>query len=110
MITYASDLNRGFPDTLNKLGPPPPGQLPDENNAGLLDSVTVGRVVGGGGIYRYAYTPGPRNQDGIITTYTITARPVQFGDDAIRSFFIDESGVVRFTDQDREPTAQDPAP
>ena len=39
--------------------------------------------------------------------YTVLARPVQYGATGTRSFYSDESGVIRFTDEDREPTAED---
>src|SRR4029450_206345 len=39
--------------------------------------------------------------------YTVTARPVRYGISGTRSFYCDGSGVIRFTDEDREPTAED---
>lgn len=39
--------------------------------------------------------------------YTVIARPVRYGLTGTRSFYSDESGVIRFTDEDREPTTED---
>src|SRR5205823_1912633 len=37
-------------------------------------------------------------------TYMITARPAHYGPGTMRSFYVDESVVVRATSEDREPT------
>ena len=57
--------------------------------------------------YNFTYTPGLAEADGSRRRYTILARPIQFGKTGGQNFFTDESGVVRFTTQDRPATAQD---
>lgn len=39
--------------------------------------------------------------------YVVIARPNKFGNTGRRSFFADESGVIRFTTEDRAPTLED---
>ena len=40
-------------------------------------------------------------------TFVITARPAHYGPGTMRSFYVDESVVVRATSEDRKPTADD---
>jgi len=40
-------------------------------------------------------------------TYSIVARPKQFGTAGTRNFFTDQSGVIRVTNEDREATVND---
>ena len=40
-------------------------------------------------------------------TFVITARPAHYGTGTMRSFYVDESVVVRATSEDRKPTADD---
>lgn len=55
--------------------------------------------------YRLHYTPGPPNPDGLVRSYTLLARPGNYG---YRNFYTDETGVVRATRENRGATAQDP--
>ena len=41
-------------------------------------------------------------------TYTIDARPITYGETGTRSFFADETGVIRYTTEDRPATSEDP--
>lgn len=56
--------------------------------------------------YDFAYVPGLRDSAGHITSFSLTARPIQRG--ARPSFFTDQSGIVRATSIDRPATASDP--
>src|SRR6202041_778142 len=56
------------------------------------------------GHYNLQYTPGKPDSEGRVTSYTLTARPGNFG---FRSYYTDESGVLRATAEDRAPTVQD---
>ena len=58
--------------------------------------------------YRFTYWPGPRDVKGQIATYTIAARPLEYGKTGSRSYFTNESAVIRATAEDRDATAQDP--
>jgi hypothetical protein len=61
------------------------------------------RALSGG--YQLQYTPGPVANDGGVHSYVLLARP---GNYSYRSFFMDETGVVRATRENRPATAQDP--
>jgi len=41
-------------------------------------------------------------------TYTIDARPITYDETGTRSFFADETGVIRYTTEDRPATSEDP--
>jgi hypothetical protein len=56
------------------------------------------------GHYNLQYTPGKPDPEGRVTSYTLTARPGNFG---FRSYYTDESGVLRATAEDRAATVQD---
>jgi hypothetical protein len=56
--------------------------------------------------YQLQYTPGPTEADGAIHGYTLVANAGNFG---YRNFFVDETGVVHATRENRPATAQDPS-
>lgn len=99
-VTYAATYNSGFTDNLSRLGAPSSG-LPDVNNAGLLDPVLAGRVAGGTNTfsksgYNFTYTPtGANTTFGFIAQYQISADPVARGSSGRKSFYTDESSVIR---------------
>jgi hypothetical protein len=98
MVTYASTYpERGFPRSLEQLG----GQGNSADHAGLLDeSLTTPPFEKSG--YRFTYQP-----DG-NASYAVVARPAKYEEGTKKSFFTDQSGVIRYTEEDREPTAADP--
>ncbi|MGB0035991.1 MAG: hypothetical protein WBP79_11010 [Candidatus Acidiferrales bacterium] len=55
--------------------------------------------------YTLLYTPGNPEADGRVKSYALVARAGNFG---YLNFYTDESGVFRFTSEDRAATAQDP--
>ena len=55
--------------------------------------------------YSVIYAPGPAAEDGRARSFTLEARPGNYG---YSSFFADESGVLRATPENRPATAQDP--
>jgi type II secretory pathway pseudopilin PulG len=55
--------------------------------------------------YTLQYAPGKPDPSGRVTAYTLTARAGNFG---YRSFYTDESSIVRATTEDRAATVQDP--
>jgi type II secretory pathway pseudopilin PulG len=59
--------------------------------------------------YTFVIVAGPADSRGRITKYSVIARPERFGKDGRRCFFTDESGVIRFTSEDRPPTVLDAA-
>ena len=54
--------------------------------------------------YQIQYTPGPVEADSRIHTYAVQARAGNYG---FRSFYTDDSGVIRATRENRPATAQD---
>jgi len=54
--------------------------------------------------YRMEYAAGPPGNDGRITTYFLRLRAGHYG---YRSFFVDQSGVIRATRENRAATADD---
>jgi hypothetical protein len=60
--------------------------------------------------YTFSYTPGPEDVNGKIQSYTISARPSpECQGKRMRSYFTDQSGVIRVTNEDRPATVNDPA-
>ncbi len=57
--------------------------------------------------YQIQYTPAPAGPDGIIRSYALQARAGNFG---FRSFYMDESGSLRATKENRAANSQDPPP
>jgi len=119
-ITYAARFENGFPSSLDVLGG---GTASDStcNHAAMLDpSLVSGRKFG----YIFTYTPqfpdgatapviSPKAAAqgctaGGASGYTVTADPMQFGKSGRRSFYTDQSGVIRFSGNGESATANSP--
>lgn len=98
----ANHPDLGFPATLSLLGPAGDNSVDAE-----LTPAGGGNTVARSG-YRFTYTPGKVDTYGRVNTFTVSARPVKYGATGRRSFFVDESGWIRFTTEDRAATAADP--
>jgi hypothetical protein len=86
---------KGFASSLAELGPSP--------GAELIDSVLAsGRKSG----YVFTLNAVPPEASGRIMHYTLVARPEKYEKET-RSFFMDESGVERFTTENRAATVYD---
>ncbi len=95
LITYASTYPQiGFPETIVVLG----GTGGDPAHAGLIDARLASGEKSG---YGFEY-----HKDSQYA-YSIVGRPLKYGETGTRSFFTDQSGVIRFTDEDRAATASD---
>jgi hypothetical protein len=57
--------------------------------------------------YSFSFAAGSRDSRGRIQSYTIGARPLRFGETGKRSFYTDETGVIRQTEEDRPARASD---
>jgi hypothetical protein len=88
--------DKGFASSLAELGPRPGDELIDP----VLSS---GRKKS----YIFTLNAADPDQQGHIARYTITARPRRYTKTVRRSFFLDESGVIRYTGENRAPTSQD---
>ncbi len=96
---YYADMSpeKGFAATLAELGPPPGADLIEQRLASGEDRG-----------YQFTVVTGPGQPTGRIVSYTVRARPLKYGRTGCRSFFTDESGVIRLTKEDRPATADDP--
>jgi len=102
---YAKEYGRGFSSTLAALGVPPDGTKVSAKAAGLLANSLTG---GTRNNFVFKYSAGPRGADGNLSTYTVIAQPLEWKK-GVKSFFTDQRGVIRGTDQNRLPRASDPA-
>jgi hypothetical protein len=102
---YAKEYGKGFSSTLAALGVPPDGTKVSATAAGLLNNSLTGGTKNN---FVFKYSAGPQDADGKITAYTVTAQPVTW-QKGVKSFFTDQTGVIRGTDQNHPPTASDPA-
>ena len=71
--------------------------------ATLYSSKLIDRVLGSGTKNSYVFSV-----SGEGSTFTITGRPLVYGERGNRSFFSDETGFIRYTSKDRPATAEDP--
>lgn len=91
-VVYSSTYGLGYTQSLDQLGPPPGGGLPDANFAELLDDILAGGNKHG---YVFTYIPEDLDGDGRPEAFTINADPAVPGQTGDRHFFVDQSGVVR---------------
>ena len=94
---YASNYN-SFSADLNGLGPPPLGALPTATSADLVDQVLSGGISGQPAQfqkagYQFVYTPAGTYPG--VQQYTFQANPLVRGNTGQRSFFMDQTGIVR---------------
>jgi type IV pilus assembly protein PilA len=88
--SYAAQCPQiGFPASLSRLGP---GRGCD--HAGLLDNFLAKEAPARSG-YSFHYSTGVLNNLGQVTTFTLSAQPTAPGTTGQRSFFVDQSGVIR---------------
>jgi type II secretory pathway pseudopilin PulG len=100
-----------LPETLDQLGPAPSdGASPEA--AGLLDADLAKGLAGG---YRLRYSIVPATGEGDISErnrgagFALAATPAVYGKDGRRSFFLDDTGVLRGSDKNGlVATADDP--
>jgi hypothetical protein len=90
-ITYSSTYNQGFSASLADLAPGT-AATPTAEAAGLIDSVLASGEKSG---YRFVYSAGPRDANGRIDTYTITASPIKPGATETNYYYTDQTGVIR---------------
>ena len=88
-VAYSTTYGQ-YPGNLASLGPVSGGGTPSSTTADLIDSVLAAGVKSG---YTITYTGTVAS--GVIGSYTITALAVTQGVSGQRSFFTDQSGVIR---------------
>jgi hypothetical protein len=87
---------RGFPSNLDQLGP--------QGDGCLAPLSPTGERAG----YTFTYTPAPPEAGGRIPGYRVQARPANPGWLQQKHFFMDHSGGIHVTEEDRDATAHDP--
>jgi type IV pilus assembly protein PilA len=91
VVSYAEKCpQQGYPVSTEKLGP----GAGDCDSANLVDRALAGPMPSRSG-YVFHYEPRAADATGKVTSYTITADPIQQNTTGIRHFFLDESGVIR---------------
>ncbi len=85
-LDYSEGSGRGYAMTLVDLG-----------SRGLIDSALESGVKDG-----YVFSMGSFG-----SVFTVTATPMTYGSTGSRSFFSDETGVIRYTRESRPATAED---
>jgi len=104
-VVYARTYRTGYSPTLAALSVPAEGTQYTASAAGLIDaSLGSGKKNG----YIFTYKPGKPDAQGQINTYTVTARPTK-QQKGVQSFFIDQTAVLRWANENRAPTAKAPA-
>ena len=98
-----------YPSDIGALKTPSQPTPPNCATAGLLEHPFDEGKLG----YRIEYKAGPLSEKATggcagTKTFTITARPAVLGKTGLQNFFMDESGVLRATQEDRAATASDP--
>jgi type IV pilus assembly protein PilA len=81
----------GFPPSLLALGGPAGGTA-NASSAELIDAVLAGGTKSG---YSFSYTTGATDSNGNLLSYTMTAVPTSSGVTGQRTFFTDQTGVIR---------------
>ncbi len=107
---YRKEYQNGFPRDLKTLGQAPGGTADGCRAADLITGALASGKKNG---YIYVYTPGPALKEPVagcppgVESYTVGARPREMSKSGQRNFFVDESGVIRATTQDRAATKED---
>jgi hypothetical protein len=78
-----------YPPSLETLGPSVRVTAQEAQNAG----------------YEIQYSPAPASEDGRIRNFALVARP---GNYSYRNFYLDETGTIHYTRENRVATPQDP--
>jgi type IV pilus assembly protein PilA len=119
-ISYDSEFENGFPSSLDVLGGAPSGERTC-NHASLIGGPLASGQKSG---YLFTYTPAfPGNSaapvispkaaakgctSGGASGFTVTAEPLQRGSTGMRSFFADQTGIIRFSAGGESATADSP--
>ena len=119
-VTYESEYENGFPSSLEALGSQPGGAATC-NHAGLLDRPPLH-----GQKFGYVFTYTPKYPDGsaepVISPkaaakgctsggasgYSVTADPLRRGSTGRRSFYTDQTGVIRYSNDGESASADSP--
>ena len=92
-VLYQSSYGH-FAQSLRELGPPDTGQS-SAASAGLISAALASGTLGG-----YHFT-----LSGTADTYAVEASPVTYGSSGLKSFYIDQTGILRVTERQEPATA-----
>jgi len=114
-VVYSSTYSNGYPPSLGALGGPGGVVIATCDNALLIDNLLSNNGAGNTGTktgYNFTYVPGaaivqpaPGCTAPGVLAYELYADPTTLGFTGQRRFYIDQSGVVRFTTNGTKPTA-----
>jgi hypothetical protein len=93
---WGGDPKKGFARNLKNLGPKGEGLI--------VQALASGRKDG----YHFILRPMPTETSKPVSRYTISARPIKLLVKDQRSFFTNETGLIRSTAENRAATAADP--
>jgi prepilin-type N-terminal cleavage/methylation domain-containing protein len=95
-VIYQSQYGH-FASSLRQLGPPDAGPS-IAAAAGLISGALASGTLGG---YKFTLT-------GTADTYAITASPVAFGSSGVKSFYLDQTGILRAAEGQEPATSASP--
>ena len=95
-VLYQSTYGR-MAQSLRELGPPDSGPS-TAASAGLISGAFASGTLGG-----YHFTLG-----GTADTYAVDASPVTYGSSGVKSFYLDQTGVLHVTDRQEPATVNSP--
>ena len=87
-VSYSTTYG-GFPNNLSDLAP---STSPSSTAADLIDSVLASGTKSG---YDFVYAAGTTDANGNVLDYSITGTPSTAGTTGQRTFFTDQTGVIR---------------
>ena len=93
LVQYTTTYG-GYPTTTQgilALGGPA-GGTPISSSAELIDAVLASGTKSG---YTFGYTAGVTDNNGNVISYTMTGAPISAGVTGTRTFFTDQTGVIR---------------
>jgi type IV pilus assembly protein PilA len=117
-VTYSSTYDNGYPPTLGAMGAALGVTVATCDQANLIDPLMSnggsGNTATKGG-YKYSYAPGTALSTAAsgcttpgLLDFTIVAVPVSIGTTGQRGFFVDPSGVLRYSTDGSAPTVTSP--
>ena len=91
IVAYSTTYNTDPSTSFAQLGP---ATTPSSAAADLVDNLLgIAKPTKSG--YAFTYTPGAADINGVISSYTIIANPTVQNSTGQRTFFTDQSGVIR---------------
>jgi type IV pilus assembly protein PilA len=116
-VNYSTTYGNGYAPSLGALGGPD-GGVASCNGAEMLDSVLSNNGSGNTSQksgYNFTFVPGPVNGTAAsgcgapgVTSFSVLALPILVSATGQRGFYIDQTGLIRFTTDGTAPTTSSP--